>query len=253
MPHKGTFATLVLVSGLTGAPSLVSASTLPMSNWEHSFELYALALNIEGDSALGPLSPTIDVDTRFIMDNFDKGLMFRLEGIRNNTWGYYFDYSFMDLSAKTSGPGNLVTGGFKLRQGVLEAKGFKRYDYGYASIDYMLGLRWWDNDIETSLNGPAAGAGLSREIKEDWLDFVIGVRWIRPLSDSWNFYIYGDAGLGKDTNSTYALQTGFRYEMNDWSDINLSYKSTWVDYDNKDNFAYDTKSHGFLIGLGLKF
>jgi hypothetical protein len=62
-----------------------------------------------------------------------------------------------------------------------------------------------------------------------------------------------DAGLGSDTNFTSSLLTGVRYQINSWSDLNIAYKSTWVDYENKGTFEYDTASQGFLIGWAAHF
>ena len=41
--------------------------------------------------------------------------------------------------------------------------------------------------------------------------------------------------------------------MNEWSDLNMAYKSTWVDYDNEGTFTYNTASQGSLVGVGLYF
>ncbi len=43
-----------------------------------SFEIYALALNIRGDSTIGDLSADVDVDPSFIMDHLDMTAMVRL-------------------------------------------------------------------------------------------------------------------------------------------------------------------------------
>ncbi len=55
------------------------------SQWRHSMEIYALALNIRGDSRIGDLSTDVDIDPAFIMDHIDMGAMLRLEGIYTNT------------------------------------------------------------------------------------------------------------------------------------------------------------------------
>ena len=61
------------------------------------------------------------------------------------------------------------------------------------------------------------------------------------------------AKSGVDAHFTYAIQTGVRYRFNEWSDLNLAYKSTWVDYKNEGVFEYDTASQGLLVGLGFYF
>lgn len=227
------------------------------SPWQHSIEIYALALNIRGDSKINNLSTDVDVDPSFIVKNIDMGAMLHWETLYDNRWGFYIDYSFMKLAGKTDSilqqDLNIVSGSLDIRQGVLEAKGFKRYQYDFGSIDYMAGIRWWDNDIDAKVKGDGPIIDNKKSLDVDWVDFLIGARLISPISDNWDFYFNGDIGVGADTSFTSSVQTGFRYQINDWSGLNLAYKSTWVDYDNGDTFAYDTASQGFLIGWAANF
>ena len=120
-----------LIASVLAASSTVNAqeasSQSDTKKWQHSIEIYALALNIRGDSTIGGLPPTeVDVDPAFIMDHIDMGAMLRLEGIYDNQWGYYFDYSYMKLSgirwlSTTRDAGNSLTVSIDIRQGVLEA------------------------------------------------------------------------------------------------------------------------------------
>ncbi|MDR9829701.1 hypothetical protein RCJ22_29370 [Vibrio sp. FNV 38] len=248
----GLSTSLLLIS-----QSAVADNSITQKHWVHSVEIYALGLNITGDTQVASANLNVDVDPGFIIDNLDMGAMARWEGIYNNQWGYYIDYSFMKLSGDktkvTDSNIGLLSADLDIRQGVLEAKGFKRYEYNNGTIDYMVGLRWWDNDIDLKLSALNDNVQTSPRIDEDWIDYVVGIRWITPLSNDWVYHLSGDIGLGKDTRFTSSILTGFRYRFNEWSDLNLAYKSTWVDYDNKDNFSYDTASYGLLIGLGLYF
>ncbi|MEZ9904229.1 hypothetical protein AB4343_05215 [Vibrio breoganii] len=227
------------------------------SNWQHSIEIYALALNIRGDSKINNLSADVDVDPKFIMDKIDMGAMGHWESVYKNTWGFYIDYSFMKLSGKTDSllqqDLNVVSGSMDIRQGVLEAKVFKRYQYDFGFVDYMAGIRWWDNDIDTRVRSQNGLIDDESNLEEDWVDYLIGARLTTPLTESWSVYFNGDIGLSGDTNFTSSIQTGVRYAINGWSDLNLAYKSTWVDYDNGDTFAYDTASQGFLLGWAAHF
>lgn len=247
------------------APMLVVSSTVTAQEassetstkkWQHSIEIYALALNIRGDTSIANLSTDVNVDPSFIMDHLDMGAMLRLEGIYDNQWGYYVDYSFMKLSGKADsviGNSGLLKGEVDIRQGVLETKGFKRYHYDFGSIDYMVGFRWWDNDIDTKLYSSGGLINNSRSLDEDWIDYLIGVRWTQKLNASWQTHASLDIGLGSDTDFTSGLLLGARYQINDWSDLNIAYKSTWVDYSNPGTFSYDTASQGFLVGWAAYF
>ncbi|MGF1900845.1 hypothetical protein [Aliivibrio sifiae] len=257
MTRIHALSTSLLALSFVGTSAIAEEMNTEKSGWEHSVEIYALALNIRGDSTIGNLSTDVDVDPKFIMDHIDMGAMLRLEGIYNNQWGYYIDYSYMNLSASTDSVLNknreLLKGKAEIRQGVLEAKGFKRYQYDFGSIDYMFGIRWWDNDIDAKLYTSGGKLGTSKSINEDWVDYLIGARWITDITEQWQFHASIDAGLSGDTIFTSSVLTGVRYEMNEWSDLNMAYKSTWVDYDNEGTFTYNTASQGFLVGVGLYF
>ncbi|WP_153912576.1 hypothetical protein [Shewanella sp. TC10] len=229
------------------------------ASWKHSVEIYGLALNIRGDTTVNDQNLEVDVDPQFIMDTLEMTAMVHFEGVHENQWGYYIDYSFMKLNGETNNildnTNNIVLkGDIDIRQGVLEAKGFKRYVYGDNTLDYTFGLRWWDNDIDMQLYRKDNNAIFSEiNLEDDWIDYVIGVRWMNPINKDWLFYFSADVGLGADTDFTSSVLTGVRYQINSWSDLNMGYKSTWVDYDNEDNFAYDTASQGFLIGWAAYF
>ncbi len=257
MTRIHALSTSLLALSFVGTSAIAKEMNTEKSGWEHSVEIYALALNIRGDSTIGNLSADVDVDPKFIMDHIDMGAMLRLEGIYDNQWGYYIDYSYMNLSASTNSVLNtsleLLKGKTEIRQGVLEAKGFKRYQYDFGSIDYMFGIRWWDNDIDAKLYTTNGNLSSSKSLNEDWVDYLIGARWINDITDKWQFHASIDAGLSGDTSFTSSVLTGVRYEMNEWSDLNMAYKSTWVDYDNEGTFTYNTASQGFLVGVGLYF
>ena len=90
----------LLASALAASSTVNAQETSAQADtkkWQHSIEIYAQALNIRGDTTIGGLSSDVDVDPAFIMDNLDMGAMLRLEGIYENQWGYYIDYSYMKL------------------------------------------------------------------------------------------------------------------------------------------------------------
>ncbi len=223
--------------------------------WNFTGEAYGLAVNIEGLSRLGDPSkiPDQDVDlgTKDVLDMLESGIMLHHEGVYDNKWGYLVDYAFMDLG-KTSGiyddPDTSLEA--NIFQGVLEAKGFYRQDYNFGTIDYMAGVRWWNTSVEIDSSADLVG-GFNEDY--NWVDYLIGARYTTQLNNDWLFYLSADAGMSRHTKFTSAVLTGFRYQINDWSDLNVGYKSTWVDYDDDEKFAYDTATHGVIVGYGIKF
>ena len=66
-------------------------------------------------------------------------------------------------------------------------------------------------------------------------------------------------GFGLESDFTSSLAAGELFKMSDNWMLDLQYKATWVDYENDKTpgqpgyFAYDTVTHGPLIGFIYKF
>ena len=76
------------------------------------------------------------------------------------------DYGFMELSAEISGPlGGVLDA--KVRQGVLEALLVRHVSSGNGHIDYLAGIRWWDNDIDVTVDPAVLPGTPSSSVEED--------------------------------------------------------------------------------------
>jgi hypothetical protein len=126
-------------------------------------------------------------------------------------------------------------------------------------LDYTAGVRWWDNDIEAQVDIALLPGSPGVDIKQDWVDFVVGMRWQKPINDNWAFVARGDiGGFGFASNFTSQALLGAKYNINDKFVIDINYKAVWVDYEtgaknSRNYFAYDTVTHGPLVGLIYKF
>ena len=249
-----TAAIASLLCFFAGAAQADDAKT---SDWAQSIEIYAQAVNIGGDARVGNLPVNVDVDPEFIMDHLEMAGMLRFESIKNNDWGYIVDYGFMELGGERNGlflngPG-LANADIDVRQGVMEVKGFNRATNGTATFDFTFGLRWWDVDGKATVDLVNGTRLAESKINEDWIDYVIGFRLEDDLSDNWRAYFNTDVGTGSDTDFTSLFHAGAMYHINDWSDLNLSYRSVWVDYRNRGTFEYVTSTQGFMIGWIARF
>ena len=239
---------------------MISISTgAKAEDWSYQFEPYMLLSSIEGDSSIGRVSgAAVDVNFGDILEVLDVGAMAHFEAQHSSGWGLSLDYGFMDLRQDTAGPRDGVADA-RVRQGVLEALLTRRHEKGAGYVDYFAGIRWWDNDIETSIDPAVFPGSIRVDVKEDWIDLVFGARMMRPVSDNWKFYLHGDiGGFGVESDFTSQLALGFRYIISDLMDLNLHYRAVWVDYESgtrgqPGSYAYDTVTHGPLIGLTFKF
>lgn len=236
-------------------PQVEAVETVETKTWSFEFEPYLMVTNIEGDSKFGNLpTSNLDVDFGTIMENLQMAVMARFEAHHQSGWGVWIDYGFMDL-ANDIDPIDAISS-VQVRQGVLEVMGMYRQPLSGGYIDYLAGIRWWDNDYDIGYSGPNIGTGmLSKEV--DWVDAVIGARYTHSLNENWKLRVHGDIG-GGGADFTASAAAGVIYAMNDLIDVDVKYKATWVDYEEgteglRDHFIYDTVTHGLVVGINLKF
>lgn len=245
---------LLLLICLTVSPLLQA-----QDEWDFVLEPYALGASIEGDSSIGQATGVeVDVDFDRILETLRMAGMVRFEALHESQWGILLDYGFMDLGDDLSGPRGGVAD-LKLRQGIFQANLMRRYDMEDGTLDVLLGVRWWDNDIDLALDPALLPVNPTADIEEDWVDLTVGFRWRAQLSDAWYWQVHADiGGFGLEADLTSQLSLGAIYSINDRLDLDLRYQALWVDYESgsegdPDYFAYDTVTHGPVLGLRINF
>jgi hypothetical protein len=226
-----------------------------VSSWEFEFSPYLAMSSISGDSAV--ISENISaVELGFddIVDALEFGVAGHFEALHSSNWGAFIDYNYVSLGGTGEIPlaPGVVLQEVDIKQSVFEAQGFYRQALESGSFDYMAGIRYWNLKLNATLNQPDM-----HSTKNDWVDFVVGARWIHDLSENWKFYVSGDVGAG-GSDFTASAVAGVRYTFNEWLDLDIQYKGLWVDYETGtvntlDYFKYDTVTYGPMLGLNFKF
>ncbi|MCZ6832920.1 MAG: hypothetical protein O7F11_04160 [Acidobacteria bacterium] len=257
MASKATWCLLFLMMSVAAGGTAQSAAKT--DGWAFAIELYMLASSIDGDASLGRVTGVdIAVDFGDILDTLDVGAMIHFEAINHNKWGIVLDYGFMDLGDTVSVARNGVLEA-DVRQGVLEAFVLRRFSKGPNTLDVYGGVRWWDNDLGATVDLMVLPGTPSLKVKQDWIDPVIGVRWHHPISGKWDLMLRGDiGGFGVESDFTSALGTSVFWNFKPKFSLELAYRATWVDFEDgtpqtPDYFAYDTVTHGPLVGLVFRF
>jgi len=242
----------------TTALLLLSAAA-NAQDWSYELEPYMLAASIEGDTSIGRVTGVpVSVDFSAILETLEAALMGHFEAQHSSGWGVILDYGFMDLRDDLSLPrGGIVSA--KLRQGIFEALVSRRREIGDGYIDYLAGIRWWDNDIDVTVDPAVLPGSAATSIDGNWVDLIFGARWSNPINDRWTFKLRGDiGGLGVESDLTASVAAGVHFRMTDRMVLDLQYRALWVDFDDGSSgqpgsFAYDTVTHGPLAGVIFKF
>jgi hypothetical protein len=229
-----------------------------MARWEFTLTPYVLVPTIAGNATTGRLPNTsFQVTPGTILENLRFGAMGRGEILYEGRWSATLDAAYMDLGAGRTLPavGGTIDAG--VRQLVVE--GFAGYRFWTKDRNWAeayAGGRWWHNELSVAVNVP--GTTFSRTLVEDWVDPVIGLRGRAFVADAWSVYGSGNiGGFGLVSDFTWSVEAGVDYHVSDTMALLLHYKALGVDYHNGKTgvgaFAYDTITHGPLIGLSIRF
>jgi hypothetical protein len=247
----------ILLSALVAGALALAANPANADEWSYQIEPYLLGIMIDGDAGIGRATGAdVDVNTSDVFDNLDVGGMLRFEARHESGWGVALDYAFMDLSDDRTSPRGAVLDA-EVRQGVFEALLTKAARSDDEQLDYFVGLRWWDNDVDVEIDPVLLPGTVTSSIEEDWVDLIIGARWKNPINEKWSFTLHGDIG-GGGSDFTAAGIVGFNYKIGESKELKLQYKALAVDYETgtpgqPGYFKYDTTTHGPIIGLMFKF
>ncbi len=258
-------AAIGAVFGLSGATESLAqdADVAPAqrvaSAWEFVVAPYFVAANITGTSQIGRLPGTdLDVGTNTILENLHFGGMIRLEALYRQRFGAFIDVAYMKLGAATDTP---LTGG-RVRIGArqLIAEGmltYRLFQNQQTWVEAYAGTRYWDITLDINANGTVAG-NFVQDWGDEWWDPVIGARFLHQFNDRWSVNFRGDVGgFGVGSEFSWNLQGGVGYHFNDTWSVHAQYKGLGVNYENgksgSASFAYDTITHGPLVGVRARF
>ena len=239
--------------------ALLAPTQAGADDWDFIVAPYVLAPSISGDASLGRVEGAdVEIDPGDILENLELGAMLHLEARHSSNFGIYLDYSFMKLGDSASGPRDFINLDADVFQGALEAYGTYRIESGPNFFDLYSGVRWWYIDLEVTATGPR-GNDLELDRDESWVDPVIGVRWIRQLSDNFRVLVAGDVGgFGAASDFTWSAMGGVDLAFTDNLSGVLAYRALGVDYDDgakgsSDRFEYDTITQGPMLGMVFSF
>ncbi len=219
----------------------VGEATPADEGWSFEVLPYVWGSGITGDVGIGPVESEVDVSFEDLVENLDMGAMLGLEASpANSDWSLLFDFMYFDI-------GDDITGvDVDVSELMMELDVAYRPE-GWDEMELLAGLRYVDIDAEVVV-GP-----LSPSLSESWVDPVVGVRGLTPISEDWSLRWRGDVGgFGVGSDLSYQLSALFQCPIGDSTQFGIGWRHLAVDYDD-DGFAYDTETSGLIMGLSIAF
>lgn len=238
---------------LFASPFLLSvtafASDPQASGWKNYVTLYGLGAGLDGDVTVRGIEGELDASFSDILEDLEFGAMLAYRG-EAETWYLSLDAVYMDLGASRTKGG--LTADVDFEEFVLEADVGLRIS---PQFEAFVGARLWSLDAQLEVTGP--GPGQEGQGDQDWVDPLVGARYIQPIGDAWSFVLRGDVG-GFGVGSEFSWQGLARvnWQCSESLALNVGYRYIDVDYEDgsgSDEFRYDVATSGPMVGLTFGF
>ena len=145
------------------------------------------------------------------------------------------------------GPAQIKAG---LTAPIYELDGIYRLGEGPHLFDLLLGLRYYEVKNSAAFTGGPFN-GLSFDKRFNWVDGVIGARWLWNFTPKWHLIVRGDMAAG---GSNLALNGSVLVQWQPWKVVGFlgGYRILDIDYDDgsgADRIVYDMQQAGPLLAV----
>jgi opacity protein-like surface antigen len=235
------------------APAADAARPLASGGWQFSLTPYFWAAGLDGDVGVGGRTASVDVGFNDIADALDMGALLTFEA-QKQRWGLLLDAIYLKLSTDEATPGPLFSNvDLGVKQTVLEGDiAYRVIEQERGGLDVLAGVRYWNLDTELDFGaGLLPGVELSQN--KDWVDPVVGVRYVTPLTERWSLRLRGDiGGFGVSSDFTWQAFAGVGYDLSDRFSVAFGYRHLDVDFED-DGFTFDVATSGPALGASIRF
>ena len=258
--HKTFFTVsvvLLLVAFLMVCPSALAEQTSEDKTWQFNLApFYLWAVTIDGDVTLGTNTVPVTVPFSDIFDNLEGAFIIHFEAMRKNKWGFLVDVNYLDVTNGVTlqpGPGPGVQTNVDFNTTLGELSGLYRINRDKHNFDLIAGMRYTKlKNKVTTLAGPVLA-----DASIDWVDPLIGARWLWDFADEWKLIARGDIG-GFGIGSDFAWQGLAAVDWQPFKHVSFigGYRAIGQDYEEGSGsslFRFDATIHGPLLGVNFRF
>jgi hypothetical protein len=229
-----------------GASAAFAGETPKESNWDFNLApLYVWMVDMEGDMGIGPVGGAPDLDFGTIFDNLEAIFTFHFEGVHRSNWGFFLDYSYIDISA------SMAPLTIDFSSTLIEAGGVYRIENGPHAFDMLGGVRYTKLEPDITIGSPPPLISIS----EDWYDPIIGARYFYDFGNKWMLSLRGDiGGFGVGSDFTWNVAALVHFQPWKYAAILAGYRALDQDYETGSGlsrFKYDMRLAGPVLALNF--
>lgn len=244
-----TVRSLGAAAMIAGSAALTPA-VAAAQDWSGQVTLYGWGAGVSGDFTPFTGGPTLSFDKSLteVLEDLDAAFFATGLAVRGDLV-LFGDFTYSATSrAGLVPPGIPASGEVSIRSLTLAAG--RRLDTGGGShVDVLGGLRAWRLEGEVSV--PLAGISIAPT--SDFVDPIVAVRGMVPLSDRWSLLGYIDVGgLGVGSDFTWQAAAAANYQATDNLYLSIGWRHLYVDYSDGGT-VFEGSMTGPLIGATWRF
>jgi len=234
-------------------PSEAEDNAEAQKDWQFQLApFYLWTWTVSGDMTVRDTTADVDVDLTDLVDNLQGALVANFQGFYKNKWGFLFDYNYARFAENTyQGPLYLDV---NMTMQLLEFDGLYRLSpKADHFLDIKAGMRYIGLDPTVKIYAPRRYNKVDN--KQDWVDPVVGLRWIWQFADQLQLALLGDIG-GFGVGSEFTWQGAATIDWKPFQHVSFrgGYRAIYADYEDgsrysPDYFHYDATIHGPMLGV----
>ncbi len=236
---------LMILFLVIALPGTSNAAEIETDKWQFTISPYLWVASIYGNTGADGVDSGIDTGYVFLsLDNLE-GAFFVTASASKGRWAIQTDVVLLKFGDNfTVGP--LATE-IDLDGSVLElSAAYRPGSFEYTEL--IFGVRQVSLEIDIGLTPGPQGIQ-----KENWLDPLIGIRHIRPLSERWQAIFRADlGGFGVSSDLTFNGLAGADFNMTEHASLFMGYRYLTLDFE-EGGFLADLTADGFVLGVEFSF
>jgi hypothetical protein len=241
---RGLFGAALIAGSIGLSPAAAEAQ-----EWSGQITLYGWGAGVTGDVTPVPgTTLSFDKSLSEVLEDLDGA--FFINGLaRRGDLVLLGDLTYSRSSRDGLLPPGIPASGEVTMRSLTLAAG-RHFDLGGGSAVAVLGgLRAWSIDAAVSV--PLAGVNVSPGM--DFIDPVIAVRGVTPLSDRWSLLGYLDVGgFGVGSDLTWQAAVAANYQASDNLYLSVGWRHLFVDYASGGS-AFQGAMTGPVVGATFRF